>query len=81
MVTQLYTSGTTGLPKGVMISGANISCILGRPTRSSTSTPTPCRLVAMPLFHIGGTGWALSGMSRGGHSVIVRDIDPVEVLR
>ena len=38
-------------------------------------------MVAMPLFHIGGTGWALSGMSRGGHSVIVRDIDPVEILR
>ena len=38
-------------------------------------------MVAMPLFHIGGTGWALSGMSRGGHSIIVRDIDPVEILR
>ena len=28
VVTQLYTSGTTGLPKGAMISGRNISCIL-----------------------------------------------------
>jgi long-chain acyl-CoA synthetase len=37
-------------------------------------------LVAMPLFHIGGTGWALCGMSRGGHSVIIRDLDPVAVL-
>jgi long-chain acyl-CoA synthetase len=38
-------------------------------------------LVAMPLFHIGGSGWALSGMSRGGTSVILRDMDPVELLR
>ena len=38
-------------------------------------------MVAMPLFHIGGTGWALSGMSRGGHSIIIRDVDPVEILR
>ena len=30
VVTQLYTSGTTGLPKGAMISGRNISCILDR---------------------------------------------------
>ena len=35
----------------------------------------------MPLFHIGGTGWALCGMSRGGHSVILRDMDPAAVLR
>jgi len=38
-------------------------------------------LVAMPLFHIGGTGWALGGMSRGGHSVILRDVDPAAMLR
>jgi acyl-CoA synthetase (AMP-forming)/AMP-acid ligase II len=38
-------------------------------------------MVAMPLFHTGGTGWALCGMSRGGHSIIFRDIDPVEFLR
>src|SRR6202021_1065924 len=38
-------------------------------------------LVAMPLFHIGGTGWALCGMSRGGHSVILRDLDPPALLR
>ena len=33
VVTQLYTSGTTGLPKGVMISGKNIACILGEATQ------------------------------------------------
>jgi long-chain acyl-CoA synthetase len=38
-------------------------------------------LVAMPLFHIGGSGWALCGMSRGGTSVILRDLDPAELLR
>ena len=38
-------------------------------------------LVAMPLFHIGGSGWALTAMSRGGTSVILRDMDPAELLR
>ena len=35
----------------------------------------------MPLFHIGGSGWALMGMSRGGTSVILRDMDPTELVR
>ena len=80
-VTQLYTSGTTGLPKGVMISGRNLATILRSAPETFGIGATTVSMVAMPLFHIGGIGWALSGMSRGGHSVIVRDIDPVEILR
>ncbi len=80
VVTQLYTSGTTGLPKGAMISARNISCILTEADRVFHIGADTVSLVAMPLFHIGGTGWALSGMSRGGHSVILRDIDPATVL-
>jgi long-chain acyl-CoA synthetase len=81
VVTQMYTSGTTGLPKGVMISGRNIATILKGAVEKYRVGPDTVSMVAMPLFHIGGTGWALAGMSRGGHSVIVRDIDPTEVLR
>ena len=81
VVTQLYTSGTTGLPKGVMISGKNISCILNEADQVFHIGGDTVSLVAMPLFHIGGTGWALCGMSRGGHSVIVRDVEPARVLR
>jgi long-chain acyl-CoA synthetase len=81
VVTQLYTSGTTGLPKGVMISGRNLATILGGAVEAFRIQEDTVSMVAMPLFHIGGTGWALAGMSRGGHSVILRDIDPVEILR
>ncbi len=81
VVTQLYTSGTTGLPKGAMISGRNISCILTEADRVFHIGTDTVSLVAMPLFHIGGTGWALCGMSRGGHSIIARDVDPVAVLQ
>jgi long-chain acyl-CoA synthetase len=80
-VVQLYTSGTTGLPKGAVISGRNISAILKEADQVFRIGGDTVSLVAMPLFHIGGTGWALCGMSRGGHSVILKDVEPTEALR
>ncbi len=76
---QLYTSGTTGLPKGVMLTNANLSTAMSEAGRTFGITADTVSLVAMPLFHIGGSGWALCAMSRGGRSVILRDVD-TEVL-
>ena len=79
---QLYTSGTTGLPKGVMLSNANLAAAIGEAGRNLIRVDDrTVSLVAMPLFHISGSLWALFAMSRGGRSVIVRDMDPVELLR
>ena len=38
-------------------------------------------LVCMPLFHIGGSGWALVGFYRGIETVLMRDPDPAAILR
>jgi long-chain acyl-CoA synthetase len=73
---QLYTSGTTGLPKGVMLTNANMSSAIEAANETFHIADDTVSLVAMPLFHIGGSGWALCGMSRGGRSVILRDVDP-----
>ncbi|MGO9344587.1 MAG: AMP-binding protein, partial [Acidimicrobiales bacterium] len=78
---QLYTSGTTGLPKGVMLSNANLAIAIGGADLSFHIDADIVSLVAMPLFHIGGSGWALCAMSRGGKSVILRDADPSELVR
>jgi acyl-CoA synthetase (AMP-forming)/AMP-acid ligase II len=74
-VLQLYTSGTTGLPKGVMITNDNCSALLKVADAWSVDESSTC-LVAMPLFHIGGSGWALVGLARGGTDLLVPEIDP-----
>jgi long-chain acyl-CoA synthetase len=73
---QLYTSGTTGLPKGVMLTNANLSTAIQAAGDTFHISDDTVSLVAMPLFHIGGSGWALCAMSRGGRSVILRHVDP-----
>ena len=77
---QLYTSGTTGLPKGVMLTNANLSTAISEAGITFSIGDDTVSLVAMPLFHIGGSGWALCAMSRGGRSVILRDVDPTVLL-
>jgi long-chain acyl-CoA synthetase len=77
----LYTSGTTGLPKGVMLTNSNLSTAMSEAGGTFNIAADTVSLVAMPLFHIGGSGWALCGMSRGGRSVIQRDVDLAELFR
>ena len=77
---QLYTSGTTGLPKGVMLTNANLATAIAEAGMTFSITDDTVSLVAMPLFHIGGSGWALCAMSRGGRSIILRDVDPTLLL-
>ncbi len=76
---QLYTSGTTGLPKGAQLTHANLAVLLDA-TDEWQVHPDSVSLVAMPLFHIGGGGWALVALANGAHDVLMRDIDPMAIL-
>jgi len=78
---QLYTSGTTGLPKGVMLTNANLSTAIEAAGETFHIREDTVSLVAMPLFHIGGSGWALCAMSRGGRSVIIAPAPPAAASR
>ena len=77
---QLYTSGTTGLPKGVMLTNTNLFTLFEEVSKYWRFDRDSINLVAMPLFHIGGCGWAMVGMYFGGQSVIVREFVPSVVL-
>lgn len=77
---QLYSSGTTGRPKGVMLSNANFFGLLPLAKQMWELSPDAVNLVAMPLFHIGGGGWAVAGQYEGARSVIVRDLDPAALV-
>ena len=77
---QLYSSGTTGRPKGVMLTNANFFGLLPVAIDMWGFTPESVNLVAMPLFHIGGGGWAIAGMYVGCTSVIMRDLNPAALV-
>jgi acyl-CoA synthetase (AMP-forming)/AMP-acid ligase II len=79
---QLYTSGTTGQPKGAQISHANLLALLpGAVAQFGSWHEGDVSLVCMPLFHIGGSGWALVGLYCGVENVVTRDFDPPAILR
>lgn len=75
----LYTSGTTGLPKGVMLTNEGMS-YTAKLAEAWGMSARSVNLVAMPLFHIGGCGYGSSTMLAGGHTVLVADVDVAAII-
>jgi len=76
----LYSSGTTGLPKGAVVTHANLECTVEIARTSWRMGPDSVNLVPSPLFHIGGAGYGLTTLSQGGHTVLARDAAPAGLL-
>jgi fatty-acyl-CoA synthase len=81
-VIQLYTSGTTGLPKGVMLTEANYAALFQSATQAwAKFSPGDASLVAMPLFHVAGANMGMLALLQGASAIVLREADPGAILR
>ncbi len=72
------TGGTTGLPKGVMLSHANF-CAFDYAMSSGLNSEDTVWLCAAPMTHVGGR-IALASLSSGGRFVILDKVDLQEIM-
>ncbi|MCZ6887400.1 MAG: long-chain-fatty-acid--CoA ligase [Gammaproteobacteria bacterium] len=78
---QLYTSGTTGLPKGVELTHDNFLGLLSEGMDVVGMNSSSVNLVCMPLFHIAGSGWGVLGQYNAAVTILLRDVELGEILR
>ncbi|SDC05799.1 long-chain-fatty-acid--CoA ligase [Nocardioides lianchengensis] len=71
----MYSSGTTGRPKGVMLTHTNMVEHTVCSHEGLTLDADDKMMVAMPLFHVGGSSYVLLGMHDGVASVMTREPD------
>jgi long-chain acyl-CoA synthetase len=79
VIVQMYTSGTTGVPKGVLTTHRNLA-VTAQTSRRWAFDERSVSLTPLPMFHIGGIGWAYCGLWHGATTILVRDFEPTAVL-
>jgi acyl-CoA synthetase (AMP-forming)/AMP-acid ligase II len=76
----IYSSGTTGRPKGVMLSQRALVNHSANLAPAFPFREGEANLVAMPLFHVGGIGYALFGIRTGVTTFITREADAAALI-
>ncbi|MFT3663123.1 MAG: long-chain fatty acid--CoA ligase [Gordonia sp. (in: high G+C Gram-positive bacteria)] len=79
----MYTSGTTGKPKGAMLTHGNFEWnAINMLVAGEGLTPRDRTLAVAPLFHIGGLGlYVLPILYSGGSVVVAPAFDPAQTLK
>jgi acyl-CoA synthetase (AMP-forming)/AMP-acid ligase II len=73
---QLYTSGTTGYPKGAMLTHGNLAAHSTAVCAHIGLTHESVDLVPMPLYHVSGLSWVMLALHRGATLILVADAIP-----
>ncbi|MBV9521616.1 MAG: AMP-binding protein, partial [Alphaproteobacteria bacterium] len=77
-----YTSGSTGQPKGVLLTHGAIDWAARNLRRALLYGPDERCLLAVPMFHANGMfGGLFSMLECGGSVVILHDVHPAEMIR
>jgi|TARA_B100000768_G_scaffold163778_1_gene165256 acyl-CoA synthetase (AMP-forming)/AMP-acid ligase II len=79
-VVQLYTSGTTGHPKGVQLTNRNFTSATESTLQVVPIThQSPC-MVCMPVYHVAGTNFGIWGLLQGCKNIVIPEVDPGLIL-
>jgi len=78
---QLYTSGTTGRPKGAMLINRGIFAFYKAAGDIMGRDPDFRHLNCLPLFHVGGINWSLQAMAYGSQVIGFREFDAETIIR
>ncbi len=77
----MYTSGTTGRPKGAVLTHANLLAGAAAVVAAWRWTPVDRLVLCLPLFHMHGLGVGVHGtLTAGASAVIVERFDPGGVI-
>lgn len=76
----IYSSGTTGRPKGVLLSQRALVNHASNLAPAFPFADGDANLVAMPLFHVGGIGYALFGIRSGAPTFMAREPDAATLI-
>src|SRR5947209_179487 len=76
----IYSSGTTGRPKGVLLSQRALVNHAANLAPAFPFGDADANLVAMPLFHVGGIGYALFGIRAGVPTIMTREPDAAALM-
>jgi fatty-acyl-CoA synthase len=78
---QMYTSGTTGRPKGAVLAQRAVCANVRQSSPGFTFAPAERSLVVAPLYHAAAAIVAFSTVAAGGSLYLVEDFEPHRVVR